>query len=71
MAKPQMVDSMVNMATALVICIHNTNMVVGRTRSNRRTHWMAKTTKAAIGKLNLGNQKNIKEMIYTGSDFNW
>ena len=39
MAKPRFVDRMVNMATALVIFIRSTNMVVARTRSNRRTYW--------------------------------
>ena len=40
MVKPKLVDSMVNMATALVI--HSTNIVVARTRYNRRTPRTAK-----------------------------
>ena len=40
---------MVNMATTLVIIfIHNTNAVVASTRSNRRTHRMAKLRKQRL-----------------------
>ena len=62
MAKPILVNSMVNMATALVISIHNTNM---KNKIIKQADTLdGETTKAAIGKLILGNQNNIKEMIY-------
>ena len=71
MAKQELVVSMVDMVTALVIFIHNTNMVVARTRSsNRRTHWMAKLRTQRLTSSTLEIRITSRRWS-TGSHFKW